>query len=160
MAKAAPAIKHHVIYSNINSYNCPEDEQHSACDCDSLAFNDELLNLDQRIDGRIFVFANLGLWNGRRDAFKLLDNNIKSILSFSDWNYGEWYGDGKDIKATLHHHDGSNYLEFRVIRENRDINSLINRSYGPKPFGDLTRSVINYYTKSLHPYIDNIYGWK
>lgn len=116
-------------------------------------FYDEFeYNLNKEIDGRIICIADLGLWNGRRSAHRILGNNIREILRCNH-DYVEFYGDGYNIRATDTHHDGTNYYEFRVIREDRNIENLFNGK-------EITRKRLNYYTKSLYPYIANIYGWR
>ena len=116
---------------------------------------DERANLNKKIDGRILVFGDIGRWNGRCSGYKILDNNISSILG-TDCDYCEWYSDGYNIKFKGHHHDGINYLRYRVIREDRNIDNLLNDIYDGK---EISRKKLNYYTRSLHPYVAKIYGW-
>lgn len=122
----------------------------------AMYLDDERANLNVKIDGRILVIADLGLWDGRHQGYKILKDNVSEILYDRDAEYAEWYSDGHNIKATVHHHDGTNYYEYRVIRENRNIQNLLNAIYN----GDeITRKMLNYYTKSLHPYVAKVYGW-
>ena len=116
---------------------------------------DERSNLDKKIDGKILVLGDIGRWNGRVNGYRVLDNNISSILE-TDCDYCKWYSDGYNIKFKGHHHDGTNYYEYRVIRENRNIENLLDDIYDGK---EISRSKLNYYTRSLHPYIAEIYGW-
>ena len=112
-------------------------------------------NLNKEIDGRILAIADIGRWNGRCSGYKILNNNISSIL-YTDCDYCEWYSDGYNIKFKGHHHDGVNYLEYRVIREDRNINNLLRDIF----YGEeISRKKLNYYTRSLHPYVAEIYGW-
>lgn len=39
--------------------------------------SDERMNLDKVVDGIIIAFADLGLWNGRRQGFKILGSNVR-----------------------------------------------------------------------------------
>ena len=117
--------------------------------------DDERMNLDVTTDGRILVVADLGLWYGRRQGYRILDGNVKNILS-ADVDYVEWYSDGYNIKATAAHHDGTNYYEYRVIREDRNIQNLLDAIYNGE---EITRKKLNYYTKSLHPFVAKVYGW-
>lgn len=147
-----------IIFSNMKpGYNCPDGEpcQHN-CDCDYISISDERINLNRHVDGRIIAIASLGLWNGRRTGYKLYDSNIASIL-YSDCDYVEWYSDGYNIKSTQVHHDGTNYIEYRVVREDRNIENLATRLYHQE---EVSRAMINHYTKSLHPYVAQVYGWK
>lgn len=124
-------------------------------DTNNMYLDDERMNLNKHTDGRILVIADLGLWHGRRQGYKILGDSVRDILS-DDADYVEWYSDGYNIKATAHHHDGTNYYEYRVIRENRNINNLLNAIYNGE---QITRKKMNYYTKSLHPYVARVYGW-
>lgn len=117
--------------------------------------DDERMNLDVTTDGRILVIADLGLWYGRRQGYRILDGNVKNILS-ADVDYVEWYSDGYNIKATAAHHDGTNYYEYRVIREDRNIQNLLDAIYNGE---EITRKKLNYYTRSLEPYVRRVYGW-
>ena len=117
--------------------------------------DDERMNLDVTTDGSILVVADLGLWYGRRQGYRILDGNVKNILS-ADVDYVEWYSDGYNIKATAAHHDGTNYYEYRVIREDRNIQNLLDAIYNGE---EITRKKLNYYTRSLEPYVRRVYGW-
>lgn len=120
---------------------------------------DEKMNLDKFVDGRILVIADLGLWYGRVGAHKVLGNNIKEIFNINirGFDYAEFYGDGYNIRATEHHHDGTNCYLYRMIREDRNIDNLLDKlANGEK----ITRSQLNYYTKSLYKYVKDIYGWR
>ena len=37
-----------------------------------IGLSDERINLDKKIEGVIIAFADLGLWQGRRNAFQIL----------------------------------------------------------------------------------------
>ena len=117
--------------------------------------DDERMNLDIPTDGRILVIADLGLWNGRKQGYQILNGNVKNIL-YDNSDYIEWYSDGYNIKATAVHHDGTNFYEFRVIREDRNIQNLLDAIYNGE---EITRQKLNYYTKSLEPYVRRVYGW-
>ena len=162
----------HIIWSNMNldlddwkdflDEEYPEitdehEQYHLIEDMNMEYLEDERCNLSKNVDGRILVIADLGLWDGRRQGYKILGDNISSILYGRDTEYIEWYGDGYNIKAAAHHHDGCNLYLYRIIRENRNINNLLSDIYNGKK---ITRQKINYYTKSLYPEVAKIYGWK
>ena len=136
-----------IIWSNMED----TDEQEML----SMYLEDERGNLNIATDGRILVIADLGLWNGRRQGYKILGNKASDIL-YDDADYVEWYGDGHNIKATAAHHDGTNYYEYRVIREDRNVENLLNAIYNGE---EITRKKMNYYTKSLYKDVAKIYGW-
>ena len=89
-----------------------------------MYLDDERANLNKNTDGRILVIADLGLWHGRRQGYKILGKNVADILH-DDCDYIEWYSDGHNVKAIASHHDGTNYYEYRVIREDRNIDNLL-----------------------------------
>ena len=164
-------MKRHVIWSNrnldINDWKdfleeeypevTDEYEQYNLIEDMNMRYlEDERYNLSEKVDGRILVIADLGLWDGRRQGYKILDNTISDILYDRDGEYLEWYGDGYNIKATVSHHDGTNFYEYRVIREDRNIENLLDAIYNGE---EINRKKLNYYTKSLYPYIAKIYGW-
>lgn len=164
-------MKRHVIWSNrnldINDWKdfleeeypevTDEYEQYELISEMNMEYlRDERCNLSEKVDGRILVIADLGLWDGRRQGYKILDNTISDILYDEDGEYLEWYGDGYNIKATVSHHDGTNFYEYRVIREDRNIENLLDAIYNGE---EINRKKLNYYTKSLYPYIAKIYGW-
>lgn len=119
---------------------------------------DEQMNLDKTVDGRILIIADLGLWDGRRDGYKILGNNIKEIFNINSrgFDYAEFYGDGYNIKGKEIHHDGTDYYLYRVIREDRNIDNLLDAIYNGE---EISKSKLNYYTKSLYKDVAKIYGW-
>lgn len=149
-----------ISFRRENDYENPEDvtDDDVLCFMDDtlgLYWNDEHMNLDIVTEGRILAIADLGLWNGRRQGYKILGCNVNNIFDIRE-DYSEYYGDGHNIKATCVHHDGTNYIEYRVIREDRNIYNLINDILYGK---EITRKQLNYYTKSLYPYVAKAYGW-
>jgi hypothetical protein len=121
-------------------------------------FDDEIGNLDMELDGRIIAIADLGLWDGRKTGYKIGGTNLKEIMTMGnkDCDYVKVYSDSHNIKKQSSHHDGTNYLLFRMIRENRNINNLLDKLYDGKI---VTKSMLNYYTKSLVSDVNEIFGW-
>lgn len=118
---------------------------------------DEQMNLDKVVEGRILIIADLGLWNGRKSAYKIVSSgNIKDILGFT-YDCAEFYGDGYNIRGTEVHHDGTNHYLYRVIREDRKIDNLLDDIWNGK---EITRKKLNYYTKSLYKNVVEVYGWR
>lgn len=140
-------MKKRIIWSNMNDNEDPE--------LQGIYLEDERQNLNVKTDGRILIVADLGLWNRRSQGYKILSNKVYDIL-YDDADYIEWYGDGHNIKATATHHDGTNYYEYRVIREDRNIENILNAIYNGE---EITRRKLNYYTKSLYSYVAKVYGW-
>ena len=149
-----------IEYRRENDYEDPEDisddDVWSFID-ESLSnqFEDEKWNLNIATDGRVLAIADLGLWNRRHQGYRILNNCVSDIFKCG-YDYKEYYSVGYNIKASATHHDGTNFYEFRVLREDRNINNLLNDIYSGKK---ITRKQLNYYTKSLHPYVAKVYGW-
>ncbi len=123
-------------------------------------FEDERKNLDIRLSKPIIAIVDLGLWNGRKLGYTIIESgNIKDCL-YSDCDLNEWYVDRKgDLRCTAIHHDGTNYYLYRVIKDNvteNQVDRLLNRIYA----GKATRSDIVRVTYRLGDEIGKIYGWK
>lgn len=121
-----------------------------------MSFEDELLNLSKKLDGRIIAIADLGLWNGRVQGYKVLGNNLNEVVSSSiGCDEKEVYCDAYNVRAEGYHHDGRNHVLFRELREDRNIDNFLEKIYNNET---ISSSTLNYYTKSLRPYIKAIYG--
>jgi hypothetical protein len=122
----------------------------------NMYLDDERMNLDERVDGRILVICDLGLWYGRRQGYRIIEShNIKDILQYR-YEYAEFYGDGKDIRGTEVHHDGTNHYLYRIIKEDRDIDKLLDAIDNGE---EISRQKLNYYTQSLYKDVAAVYGW-
>lgn len=112
-------------------------------------------DLNRQINNTILAIASIGRWNGNFSGYKILSNNLHDILD--NFNCDEYviYTDKHNVKFKGYHHDGRNYIEFRAIRDGVNIDNLLNKIYNNE---SISRSVLNYYTKSLKPYITEIYG--
>lgn len=117
--------------------------------------SDERMNLDQTVDGIIIAFADLGLWQGRRQGCKILDSKINSIFSVSE-DDNEWYGDGYNIRGSLTHHDGTHHILYRVAKDREDAERIAEQIYNRK----IDEAGFRMRTRSLYPYAAEIYGWK
>ncbi len=119
-------------------------------------YEDEQSNLNKILNNNILCIANLGLWNGRIQAAKVLSDNLKDVLNFFGCDEIQVYFDGHNLKSDGYHHDGHNYYEFREIKEGVNIESLLNKiAKGEK----ISRSLLSYYTKPLNKQVKEIYGW-
>lgn len=127
-------------------------------DTNNLYLDDERDNLNKTVDGRILVIGDIGRWNGRVSGYKILSRNIRDIFNIFDGrSYIEIYGDGHNIRAIEHHHDGTNYYLFKVIREDKNFDRLIDSIYNGE---EISRSKMKCYTKSLYKDVANVYGWR
>lgn len=79
---------------------------------------DEKRNFDIDLPENILVIATLGLWNGRRQGYKQLSNNLSQCFSVCQHDYQEYFVDESgDLCATDSHHDGTNHYTFRMYRK-------------------------------------------
>ena len=169
-----------IIWSNLNlDINDWKDEYKEWVECNKLdrdpndedgiydymiqsnndIFDIEKMNLNHKVDGRILVIADLGLWNGRHSAYVIRSNTMNDIFNINGrgFDYAEFYGDGYNIRGVEHHHDGTNYYLYRIIREDRNIENLLDSIYNGE---EISRSKLNYYTKSLYKDVAAVYGWR
>ena len=159
-------INHRVIWTNNDYFEwkqaCMEfdgmsDEETSFESYDDycdICLSDERENLNIKVDGYIVCFADLGLWNGRYKGSKVIGTNVKDILS-SNCDYLDWYCDRYNVRCTGSHHDGTNYMLYRVAKSKEDAERLANAI----AYGDMTEEQFRKATRSLRPYVANVYGW-
>lgn len=86
--------------------------------------DDKRLNLDKEVDGVIIAFGDLGLWYGRRQGYQILGSRIANILN-SQYYEAEWYGDGYNIRGRMIHHDGTNYVLYRIAKTGTKRNASV-----------------------------------
>ena len=122
-----------------------------------MAICEEISNLDMFLEGNILLIADLGLWNGRKSGYRIIDNNVGNILSSLSEGEIEYFADTqtKQVKAVQHHHDGTNYITFREIKPGVNIDNLTEKIYN----GTYTQKDISRYTRSLYPHVAKVYGW-
>jgi hypothetical protein len=127
-------------------------EYYAFC-CDNN-LDDERANLNVEVDGYIVAFASLGLWNGRVNGAKLVGDNVKDILHSND-DYVTWYCDPYNVKAEMIHHDGTNYVIYRVAKNKEQAERLVDKI----AYHGMTEEEFRRATKSLKPYVAAVYGW-
>ena len=127
-------------------------EYYAFC-CDNN-LDDERANLNVEVDGYIVAFASLGLWNGRVNGAKLVGTNVRDILHSND-DYVTWYCDPYNVKAEMIHHDGTNYVIYRVARNKEFAEKLVNMI----AYNGMTEEQFKRATRSLRPYVAEVYGW-
>ena len=122
--------------------------------------DDERTNLNIQMNKEIIIIADLGLWSGRKSAYKIISSgNIADCLS-SDTDSNTWYLDEHgDFRCTAIHHDGTNLYLYRVFKQGvteTQITNLKNKIYN----GTVTRRDITRVTERLGDEIANVYGWE
>jgi hypothetical protein len=123
-------------------------------------FDDERMNLDVILPGKVIAIINAGLWNGRRSGYIICDDNLNEVLTQGNHDFIRVYSDGYNIQKTSMHHDGTNYITFRMIRPEMSewdgSSVLTNALYFGKP---VSARMLRRYTTSLLPYVKKVYGW-
>ena len=121
----------------------------------SIFLDDERANLDEEVDGVIVAFANLGLWDGRHNGAKVVGTNVRDILYDRNCDYACWYCDRYNVRFDGTHHDGRNHYLYRVAKNSETANKLVEKI----AYGDMTEQEFMRVTKSLRPYVAEVYGW-
>ena len=140
----------------------PEDENaiyNYMVEINAEYLDDERANLNKPIDGRILVIADLGLWHGQVSGYRIINTkNLNAFLQFN-YDYAEFYGDGKEIRGIVVHHDGTNHYLYRMIREDRaeGIDRLLDAICNGET---ISPQKLNYYTQSLYKAVADVYGWR
>lgn len=117
--------------------------------------DDERINLDKEVDGVIMAFGDVGTWRGRRQGYQILGSNIAGILK-TECEDAEWFGDGFNIRARMSHHDGTNYVLYRIAKDRDEAERIAEKIY----FREIDEKGFRRRTRSLYPYVAEIYGWK
>lgn len=140
-----------------NDVEYTEDEKYEKIyDLNNMYFDDEMDNLGTvNLDGRILVIADLGLWDGRHQGYKIVSSKLSNALR-TDCDYAEWYVEDNDLQSKQIHHDGTNYMMYREIKEDRNIENLTEAIYNGET---ISRQKLSAYTRSLAPKVNAIYGW-
>lgn len=121
--------------------------------------DDERVNLDIQLSQPILIVADLGLWQGRKSGYGVIDSgNIKDCL-YSHTDYTEWYVDKYgDFRADATHHDGTNHYLYRVFKDTATESQIENLKYKLYE-GKATRADITRITKRLGDEIAAVYGF-
>lgn len=146
--------KEHTIYSD-DYDRCVDENGNYDADLAEIFYQDEQCNLNTQLDGRVVAIADLGFWNGRRKGYAIGTTNLNCILSLGSQDTNKVYCDSYNVYKTASHHDGTHYIMFRELREDRNVERFLDKIYNGK---DISNRVLNYYTKSLRPYIKKVYG--
>lgn len=82
-------------------------------------------------------------------------SNIADIL-YSQCDDAEWYGDSYNIRGRMIHHDGMNYALYRIAKDRSEAERIADKIYS----GEIDEVGFRKRTRSLYPYVADIYGWK
>ena len=157
-------MKHIIWSSDINEedweYLKEEYPDYSDDAIQSIAYEEnsdqyyiEKENLNKELNRSIVMFADLGLWDGRRSAFKILpDTNLNACLTGSCGDYTTWFVENNEVCCDDIHHDGHNQYIYRVLK-----NGVWPWEFEEKAFEDFKAAMEM--TEPLGPYVSAIYGW-
>lgn len=117
------------------------------------------INCNVYLANPILVIADVGTWDGRKTGYKIINSGLLSdIFHMNDeCDYHKYYSDGYNIHCKAIHYDGTNYYEFREIKNMDNIDTFLDNLLNDKYTND--RRMLNYYTKSILPEFKKIYGF-
>lgn len=128
--------------------------------CDFMELNDrdnfdaEITNLSSiEIPSlrKVLVLADLGLWNGRRSAYKIATcDTYADVLRLASYE-PNYYVEDNEFKCDDSHHDGTNHLIFRLIHS-----ELAEKVEYEVP--DNNEFLLKHTTPMAEP-IRKLYGW-
>ncbi len=141
------------------AYN-PDDLLERARQVNDDYFQDERINLNVPLPAKVLCIADLGLWNGRFPAYKLLRANLNSFLAFTDGDFACWWVDTKDsqLRGAEAHHDGCNYYLYRGIKPDTS-EAALQKLLDAIVDGKDTKALLSRYTYSLGKKVKEVYGW-
>ena len=116
---------------------------------------DERQNLNKDVNGVIIAFGDLGLWNGRKQGYQILGDNIAGILQSTQYD-AEWYGDGYDIRGRMSKKDGKKYenADAQTFTENGTMYVVLTdgKNYGGSAGGTVTNLSLIHISEPTRPY--------
>lgn len=114
-------------------------------------------NLDISVPHPILVIADLGLWNGRRSAYRIIGRNVRDIFTVTCGDAVEFWADQYNVHCDDVHHDGVNHYTFRELcGYEEECAPLLDALYYGKP---VSSALLNRYSRSLISYVAPVYGW-
>ena len=142
-------------------YKDGDDLWATACEINAEYLGDEKANLNIDVGEEIIIIADLGLWDGRHQGYKLLHKtNIADCFCETCGDYVTWFVDDRgDLMCRDIHHDGTNLYTYRAWKP--EI-SYAQRSYFMQKIaiGKATRKDITRYTQRIGDRVADVYGWK
>ena len=141
-------------------YKDGDDLWATACEINAEYLGDEKANLNIDVGEEIIIIADLDLWDGHKQAYKLLrKTNIADCLTGTCGDYVTWFVDDRgDLMCRDCHHDGTNLYTYRAwkpgMSENMKDNFLAKLHYGKATRKDITK-----YTQRIGDRIAEVYGW-
>ena len=136
-----------------------EDLNNVMNDINENYLDDERSNLSITLSRPIIAIADLGLWNGRRMAYKEISSGVISDCLYSDTDYSTWYVDELgDLRCDAIHHDGTNHYIYRTYKDgasDKQIENLKDKLY----YGTASPADITRVTRRIGDEIAKVYGF-
>ena len=125
-----------------------------------MYLDDERANLNINVGDDIIVFGQIGRWDGTFDGYKVIrSGNIKDCLYDEDCALLEWYCDDNDFRFHGAHHDGENEYLYRTWADGVSEEEKEDFLSDVYVCGCIDEEMLGKFTKSLRPYIAEVYGW-
>lgn len=125
-----------------------------------MALEEIRQTLNVHLGNRIFVFADLGLWNGRQQDFQLSTSDCLSSCFYTNLDSAEWYIDGNgDLRCDAYHHDGINHYLYRECKKDFPKGRLVAMVYRALD-NKMTREDISCVSNPIGGRIAEIYGFE
>lgn len=151
----------------MNDCTCKDDGSEYTKDDDEVQerFNEDVwdmydcekANLDKELPNKVIAIADIGRWDGRHHGGLILKSNLNAVLYIGDCDDINVYWDRYNVQSIMAHHDGRHYVTYRMVKEGVDPDWLLDKHvYGE----GLTSQEITRYTKSLVPFVQEVYGIK
>lgn len=124
-------------------------------------FDCEVSNLShtEEASGEIIAIAEMGLWNGRKLGYKLLDSRKISdcLTKVRHYDFNELYVDEHgELRSTHVHHDGTNHVLYRSLKPEltyAQVDEFTSLLYEGKEVD------IDKYTDKVGTIVSKVYGW-
>ena len=145
----------------VAGYSKDDDFWAIACQMNDDYLDDERANLNIEVGDEIIIIANLGLWDGKRMAYKELHRtNIADCFGGTCGDYVTWFVDDRgDLNCRDCHHDGTNIYLYRAWK--KGVTETQQENFLDKVYrGRATRKDITRYTRKIGTYVADVYGWK
>ena len=127
-------------------------------DDNHLSFEDDLDELKKlKLPESIICIGRLGLWNGTAVGYKEYPS-LNILFHCQDGLTKAYVDENGDLRAELHHHDGTNYYLFRMWKSSASEtvrDNLMSKIYNK----DFSQNDISRYTVRLGDFVGKIYGW-
>lgn len=115
-------------------------------------------DLNFELPRKILIYADLGLWNGRRTGYKEITSCNLSDCLYSGYEPTWYIDEDNNLRCIDIHHDGTNYYLYRMYKEgisDEEKDELLENIYR----GVATEEDVMELTEPIGPYINEIYPW-